>query len=242
MEDAVIHFYPGHVEQLHYTWPEQSQEPLSELRCLHLALDVVDAFWPAILEPLVVTLELVCVDDWGYGRSPSVRPEKAEWLLRTALPPGVSTSLGLDRHLEREVPALTRQVLVDWIQEALRQPPTGGADHVAWSDLTFQATRVRVFEQERFTGRDSLGLDSEVGRVEARLERDARGLWVSGPLERLRDQPPVGLSISRPDGGFEVSINAHWSLWTREGSPGKEAIDAALSHLLTRGWERDPEL
>ncbi|WP_164006809.1 hypothetical protein [Pyxidicoccus trucidator] len=242
MEDAVIHFYPGHTEHLLYTWPDQGEQPIRESRMLELALEVVDAFWPAILEPRVVTLDLVGVDDWGYALHPSVTPEPPGWLLRTVLPPGVKVSLGSSRYLEREVPALTRDVLRAWMEEALRQPPVGGADHLAWSELTFRATRVRVFEPERFAGRDTLVLGSEVGPVEVPLERDARGPWVSGPVERLADQPPIRLSLSRPDGGFEVSVNPHWSLWTQEGSPGKAALDAAITHLLTRGWERDPQM
>ncbi len=241
MTDAAIHFYPGHGEFLQYGWPEPGDEPVPERRILEVALEVFDAFCPVILEPLVAVMDLTGVDEWGAPLHPEVKPENAARLLQAPLPPWVNLGDRFSEYSRREVPALTRQVLRDWMEEASRLPPPDGAQQVAWSSLVFPAARARVFEPERFAGKEVLELDSELRTLTVPVERDARGMWLSGPLERLPRQPPIELSISRPHGGLFVNVIIHWTPWSQEGSPGSKAIDAALAHLVTRGWERESE-
>jgi hypothetical protein len=89
-------------------------------------------------------------------------------------------------------------------------------------------------------------LDNRNRDLRIPLRRRDGGAWV-GRYE-LGFWPPVAVSVTRDpiacgfsdaEGHYttiHLSVTVHWSVWWRQGSPGRATLDAAVQRLHVLGW------
>jgi hypothetical protein len=214
-------------------------------------IDAVEELRP-VLDPLLVDLEIS-----GYRLGTEVwrdwdcdtEPLMADWSIRASDMPD-TTVLGMypDRYQISQVPELSREYLLDWIEKALQQEYSSATYALDWSTLRINAVKARIYDEEKFLNRHSFKLKTSRGNWEFPLERKTDGLWVYGWFEteergkyNYNKKPPLRVIIYKEVHGITMNLLVEWSLWKQKDSAEHNALREALLRIVARGWEVDPD-
>ncbi|MGH3389308.1 MAG: hypothetical protein ACRDOO_10570 [Actinomadura sp.] len=145
-------------------------------------------------------------------------------------------------------PQLSAEVIRSWLERAQAQPSPAPRTHdVGWTDLWFNATRALVCLPDApstspgAAPRIALEVAETRWVAEVPCQWRAGAAWVAGPTREMRRhiaRAPFTLRASNY-GLVELVINANWSLWTEDRSPGRAALVDVARALLADGWRLD---
>lgn len=122
-----------------------------------------------------------------------------------------------------------------------------------WSEIHVHDTLARLPDSLAPTGDAFIvdDLDNNCRDLRVSVQRRDGGAWVGKPdlgfwtpisVVAVRDGLVSG--ITDDEGHYttiSLSIDVMWSVWWREGSPGRGVLDAAMDRLHQLGWTPDPE-
>jgi hypothetical protein len=200
------------------------------------ALDAMFLVARDLLEPLQLHAEIGWFDlevgDFVGNASPM------EWRLeRRAQPPGREwDAWPLPETLER-VDAIDRAAADRFVARACDRQPRGDGVIACPALLVFSAVRALLFEPVP-DGLDRLLLRRDAGIASVAIERDARGVWLSGPSDGFVKGPlEIRAKLDREPN--EVHVVSYWTPWSEPDRPGTRAVQEAVARLAASGWELD---
>jgi hypothetical protein len=204
--------------------PDESDEAI-----LREQLDAMTAFADGWLEPLALSLDVVCCDPTqGYSSHEVPLPSTTAWFMRTANAPGVDVQPPTIGSEIIESETIDAPGIRSFVNRALDQRCVGNAVTAA-EFLSWEAMRVRlpIASVSQFMIDDG-------GQLDIPIERRADGDWVSGPRTEAVTGKPFWFHLA--EGGLRFDVI--WSLWL-DGA-GRQQVDAAVERVLARGtgWYR----
>jgi hypothetical protein len=215
------------------------------------AIDALEELRP-VLDPLLVDLKIssyrLGTEDWRDWDG-DTEPLMADWSIRASdMPETAVLETYPDSYQISQVPEISREYLLDWIEKALQQEYSSASHALDWYYLGVQAVRARIHGEEKFQGRQSFKLKTSYSKWEFPLERKTNGLWVYGWYEKgeraeeIRKKiPPMTVSIYNNTDGMTMYLDVEWSLWNQKDSAEHNALREALLRIVARGWEVDPD-
>jgi hypothetical protein len=215
------------------------------------AIDALEELRP-VLDPLLVDLSIS-----GYRHEAEVwrdwdcdtEPLMAHWSIRASdMPETTVLEMYPDSYQISQVPEISREYLLDWIEKALQQEYSSATYALDWSSLQIYAVKARIYNEEKFLNRHSFKLKTRDGNWEFPLERKTDGLWVYGWYEtkergkyNYNKKPPLIVTIYKEVHGITLGLSVEWSLWKQKDSAEHNALREALLRIVARGWEVDPD-
>jgi hypothetical protein len=94
-------------------------------------------------------------------------------------------------------------------------------------------TRARLLEYQEPSAQLTFGPKTYAIPVEKRED----GPWVSGPLSYTIIDPPITVTLYKPEGQLGLGISAYWSPWIETGSAEAELLKSCLHELKNQGWK-----
>lgn len=154
-------------------------------------------------------------------------------------------------------PQLSAEVIRSWLERAQAQPsPEPQTDYVGWTCLWFNATRALVCHPHVPDAHSTSSASTSPGDATPSIALEAAetrwvanvpcqwrdgAAWVAGPTREMRRQgarAPITLYATNY-GQVELTINANWSLWTEDRSPGRAALIDVARTFHADGWRVD---
>lgn len=201
---------------------------------LSTALNAIEIFCEG-WEPLFSQVLVDCPLDRPAATEPLIRPN---WLLsRSELPVGVIVTPSWPDPIRSTVDVLSRAALETWVSGAIASSDAECGDRAEWRFLRFDAARARVGPADWRPDRSTLQLQTDQGVLDAPLERDARGTWLSGPRDPASDQAPLAIRILQEFGVLTFSIIVNYSFWLDPAEPAAAWLSAARARLEDLGWK-----
>ncbi len=201
--------------------------------------------WP-LVRPLSAEAVIGCHDRETDCPETGVGPRRPHWFVHDRRAAGETHDQALDVvdpwHVDpvvESVAELSVEALRSWLERAQAQvSPVPDTHKAGWTDLWFNATRVRAPVDA--PDAPDVALEAAEARWVARVpcHRREGAAWVAGPTREMRRvgaRAPITLHASHY-GQVEVSVSANWSLWSEEGSPGRAALLDAARGLVADGW------
>ncbi|MFW6694310.1 hypothetical protein [Streptomyces sp. MAR4 CNX-425] len=203
--------------------------------------------WP-LVQPLSAEAVIGCHDRETTYPETGVSPPRPHWFIhdRTAAEPTHDQALDvvdpwyIDPVVE-PVQRLSVETVRSWLERAQAQPaPDPDTYEVGWTELWFNATRVRVPHPCAPDVPANVALEAAEVRWVATVPcaRREGAAWVAGPTREMRRigiRAPMTLHASNY-GQVEISVSANWSIWSAEGTPGRAALVDAARSLVADGW------
>lgn len=209
--------------------------------------------WP-LVRPLSAEAVIGCLDRETVYPETGVRPQRPHWFLHEGSPARPTHDQALDVvdpwHVDpvvESVPRLSVEAIRSWLVRAQAQAsPAPDTHEVGWTDLWFNATRVRVPRPYAPDAPDAPDAPANVALDVAETrwvtnvpcEWQDGAAWVAGPtrqMRRLAARAPITLHASNY-GQVELALSANWTLWSEEGSPGRAAVIDVARTLVADGW------
>ncbi len=197
---------------------------------------IFPALWP-VVRPRSVTLQMT-----ARLRKPPFDERYMDhirtWHLREEEVPAhvAVTALVKDghpsRHSEEAVPELTPQALADWLAHAHAQQIPEERIPILYR-LHMYFTRARLLEYQESSAELVFGPKTYPIPVEKRED----GLWVSGPMSYTVLDPPITVTLYKPEGQLGLGISVYWSPWIETGSAEAELLKSCLHELEKQGWQ-----
>jgi hypothetical protein len=218
------------------TWVLRRPQPDGR-DALAIAAPVLDAMFLLtgdLLEPIQLRAEIgwFDLDDREfYGNASPM-----EWRLdRRVQPPGREwDEWPVPQTLER-VDAVDRAAVERFLVRACDRAPRDDGMIACPFLIVVSAVRVRLLDPVA-ADLDRLVLRRDAGVASVAIERDARGVWVSGPTDGFVT-PPVAIRGKLDREPMEVVVAAHWTPWSEEDRPGTRAVEEAVARVAASGWE-----
>lgn len=214
-------------------WSGEARDPLAFAAP---ALDAMFLLAQELLEPLQLHAEIGWFDledrDFAGNASPM------EWRLeRRVQPPDREwDDWPVPETLER-AEAVDRAAADRFVARACDRQPRREGVIACPALLVFKAVRVRLLEPVP-GDEERLILRRDAGIASVAVERDARGVWVSGPSDGFVT-PPVAVRAKLDREPNELVVSAHWTPWSEEDRPGTRAVEEAVARVAASGWELD---
>jgi hypothetical protein len=205
-----------------------------------------------VLDPLLVDLKIssyrLGTEDWRDWDG-DTEPLMAHWSIRASdMPETAVLETYPDSYQISQVPEISREYLLDWIEKALQQEYSSATYALDWSSLEINAVKARIYNEEKFLNRHSFKLKTSRGNWEFPLERKTDGLWVYGWFEteergkyNYNKKPPLRVIIYKEVHGITMNLLVEWSLWKQKDSAEHNALREALLRIVARGREVDPD-
>ncbi|MTJ51353.1 hypothetical protein FJR38_00970 [Anabaena sp. UHCC 0253] len=236
MSDAFMHEFPGSEISLKFLPPKEHN------RDLQWAADAMDALdeLRTVIQPLSADLVIGCRDISLQWRNTDVRPQFPHWFIHTSsLPKTVVVRPGFIDPQISQVPELSRDSLMVWIEKALQQECSScSATHEpGWYLIEIWAVRAKIFDENNFRSRQSFMLDTNRGEFIFPLKRRNEGLWVYSPIDEFKTEPSFHLKVISEEGTLKINMYIHWSLWSTPGTAENTALRQALSRIANQGWD-----
>lgn len=207
-----------------------------------VAADAIMAFSRHLLVPFGLGVTVACLDEVGEGvHDPDRRPDRwHRFLRRTPLPHDVSADpFYIDADII-EVPVIDAERIRATARELLGQ----SCDHVAdttlaWTEVYVTSAWVRLVGH-RPDAQTVVVDDLDGHRLELEVPVTLHD-GVAGIAGRLATVggAPIQLHVYNDGAQLTLRIEVGWSLWHREGLPGRDALDLALARLAVQGWVGD---
>ena len=200
---------------------------------------IFPALWP-VVRPLSVTLQMrarLRKRPFDERYIPSL---VRTWHLREVEVPAHIAVTALfkatdpSQRSEEAIPELTPQVLADWLARAHAQQLPEERIPILYR-LHMYFTRAHLLEYQEPSAELAWGPKTYTIPVEKRED----GLWVSGPMSYTIINPPITVTLYKPEGRLGLSICAYWSPWVETGSAEAELLRTCLLELEKHGWEAE---
>jgi hypothetical protein len=213
--------------------------PATAADALALAAPALDAMFllaGELLDPVQLHAEIGWFDPgevefYGYA-SPM------EWRLeRRVQPPDRDWDVWPVPETLEQVDAIDRAAADRFVARACDRQPRGDGVIACPALLVFSAVRARLFEPVA-EDLDRLVLRRDAGLASVAIERDARGVWVSGPSDGFVT-PPVDIRAKLDRWPNELHVVSYWTPWSEEDRPGTSALDEAVARVAATSWELD---
>jgi hypothetical protein len=192
----------------------------------------------SFVEPLAAELLVVYRARDSFFADYDIVPGTPHWMIRSSTAPEavVIEPTWVDSNIS-EVQELSVNSLLTWMRGALHQmSPSSEELEISWDCIDIRAVRARLPGDVRLIdGRFRLQTDR--GPLDLAVEWRGDGLWVSGPVEPISDQPPLSFHLDIQVTLLTIHIHVHWSLWTVHGTPGYLALRQGVRRIIARGWK-----
>lgn len=235
MSDAFMHEFPGREISLRFLPPKEHH---NDLQWAADAMDALDEL-RSVLEPLSADLVIGCRDLKIQWRDRDIRPQFPHWFIHaSSLPKTVMVRSGFVDPQISQVPELSRDSLMLWIEKALQQECSlcSTTHEPGWYLIEIWAVRGKIFNEKKFRSCQSFILDTNRGEFNFPLEQRNDGLWVYSPINEFKTEPSFHLKVISEEGALKINIYIHWSLWTTPGTAENTAFSQALSRIVSKGW------
>lgn len=209
-----------------------------------VAAEAIMAFCRELLVPFGLGITVACLDELGQGvHDRDRRPDRwHHFLRRTPLPPDVSADpFYVDADIT-EVPEIDTERIRTTARALLDQ----SCQHVqgttlAWTEMYVTSAWVRLVghrpDAQTVVVDD---LDGHRLALEVPVTMHDGVAGIAGPLATVGG-PPIRLQVYNDGWELTLRIEVGWSLWHREGLPGRDALDLALARLAVQGWVGDEQ-
>lgn len=235
MTDCFVHTFPGEEIQMVYNPPEE----IDDLQLVNKAIEFIEEFY-TFIQPLSADL-IVAFRDVYWSTVSNIEPSFPHWYIQASSAPShiiLKAELTNPNPQVSQVIHLSPDIMFNWLKAALEQDIPSPDYKITWCMIHINSTRTRLFNEHKFRHKQSFLLDADAGKLNIPIEILEDGLWVSGPVEEISDQPPITLYINQDNGGLSTRLMIHWSLWTTPEKPEQKALQSSISRLIAKGWEQ----
>ncbi len=232
--DAILRKYPGVSSSFERFAPDEMTD---ELEILDLALDALEELSTDRFEPLGVELSVACLDIETDYPTYQVQPKIPGWYLESeGQPQHVAVEEMLNDFEKRTVGHIDNITIRRMAADALQQQPPSKGLGITWIELAVRAIRMKLPDTQSFADRDAFILDINGFPYKIPLERNEKGVWISGPIQYYETEPPILVRIQHEVGVLQLQVGMHWSYWANPGQPGRDSLEAGFRTLIESGW------
>ena len=215
----------------------------SQLDLTHLATEGVFTLAEGLLTPLKVDLSVSFFDrefDYPVG---DISPPTPYWLLKqTNLPENISADTYWVAEDEQLVSAITPEKVSTFINQAVDCNKKNNHEHlVDWHQMIFNSNRCCLPINQKDLVEGCIQVKERSNTLLLPVELFDNKFWASGPMHPYSLYAPIEIFLEREMGEISLRIYLYWSIYTEEGSLGKQKVQTNVSKLLAQGWIIDEE-
>lgn len=234
---SLIETYESPQWTIHLKYPD-SDELHSSLNFTRVASEGLFLLVDGLFVPLKADLSIDFFDqefDYPVGE---IDPPQQFWLLKQEnLPENISADTYWVAKKEHLVSAINQKQLSDFIQQAIDCNQKNDLEYsVNWHQLIFNANRCQLPLAPEMLVEGCVHVTERTSHLQLPVESIDGKIWISGPLKPYFLYAPIEIFFERDMGEISLQMQIYWTIYTEDGSPGKQKVQENIDKLLAKGW------